>query len=113
MQARQVTGTNVIDFPTGQWRQPDNIERARGGHGLLMVEGLILRRVRVGGRHAAELLGPGDVLRPWQHDGSASTLDLEWTWRGGGPGRPPGVRARRAAGPPRRAQPRGRAPGGA
>jgi CRP/FNR family cyclic AMP-dependent transcriptional regulator len=27
------------------------------------------------------LLGPGDVLRPWQHDGSTSTLELEWTWR--------------------------------
>jgi len=81
VQARQVTGTHLIEFATGQWRQPDNIERARGGHGLLMVDGLILRRVRVGGRHAAELLGPGDVLRPWQHDGSVSTLELEWTWR--------------------------------
>jgi hypothetical protein len=80
-QARQLTGASVIEFPTGQWRQPDDMERARGGHGLLMVDGLILRSVRVGGRHAAELLGPGDVLRPWQHDGSASTLELEWTWR--------------------------------
>ena len=80
-QARQATGATVIEYASGQWRKPDNSERARGGHGLLMLNGLILRRVRVGGRHAAELLGPGDVLRPWQHDGSASTLELEWTWR--------------------------------
>ncbi len=33
-----------------------------------MLDGLLLRRVGVDGRHAAELLGPGDLLRPWQHD---------------------------------------------
>ena len=71
-------------FPHGaRWRAPDgdNSERARGGYGLLVVDGLLLRRVEVGGRHAAELLGPGDLLRPWQHESAASTLDLEWTWR--------------------------------
>ena len=36
---------------------------------------------RSSGRHAAELLGPGDLLRPWQHDPTLATLQLEWTWR--------------------------------
>ncbi len=81
-QARQAMTSSVLEVPPGQWRRPgENSERARGGYGVLVVEGLLLRRVRVGGRHAAELLGPGDVLRPWQHDSSASTLELEWTWR--------------------------------
>ena len=33
-----------------------------GGIGLLILEGLIVRRVSVGGRRGAELLGAGDVL---------------------------------------------------
>ena len=41
----------------------------------------MLRRAGIEGRHAAELLGPGDLLRPWQYDGADSTLDIEWTWR--------------------------------
>ena len=37
-----------------------------------MIEGLLLRRAGIEGRHAAELLGPGDLLRPWQHDDAAT-----------------------------------------
>jgi CRP-like cAMP-binding protein len=38
----------------------------RGSHvGLLVVRGLLLREVAVLGRPAAELLGPGDLIRPW------------------------------------------------
>jgi hypothetical protein len=79
--ARHATNATVLQFPTGPWREPADPARARGGYGLLVLEGLLLRRVEVAGRHAAELLGPGDLLRPWQHDGETSTLDLAWTWR--------------------------------
>jgi CRP/FNR family cyclic AMP-dependent transcriptional regulator len=80
-QARQATGALTMQFAAGTWREPLEVERVRGGYGLLVLDGLLLRRVAIEGRHAAELLGPGDLLRPWQHDGSESTLDLEWTWR--------------------------------
>ncbi|MDA0180503.1 Crp/Fnr family transcriptional regulator [Solirubrobacter phytolaccae] len=81
-QARQATGATMLRFGTGPWREPEaeNTERARGGYGMLVVDGLLLRRVGVGGRHAAELLGPGDLLRPWQYD-AETTVDAEWTWR--------------------------------
>ena len=81
-QARQATGATILRYGTGPWREAeaDTIERARGGYGMLVVDGLLLRRVGVGGRHAAELLGPGDLLRPWQLD-AESTLEVEWTWR--------------------------------
>lgn len=81
-QARQATGATILRYGTGPWRAPerDTTERARGGYGMLVTEGLLLRRVAVGGRHAAELLGPGDLLRPWQGE-AESTLDVEWTWR--------------------------------
>jgi CRP-like cAMP-binding protein len=80
--ARQTTSTALVQFPSGPWREPDaTLLRARGGYGLLVLDGLLLRRVEVAGRHAAELLGPGDLLRPWQHEGETSTLELSWTWR--------------------------------
>jgi CRP/FNR family cyclic AMP-dependent transcriptional regulator len=81
-QARQATSATLVQFPSGPWREPDeSLLRGRGGYGLLVLDGLLLRRVEVAGRHAAELLGPGDLLRPWQHDGDASTLELAWSWR--------------------------------
>ena len=36
-----------------------------GDLGLLVLEGLVLRRLEVMGRQGVELLGDGDVLRPW------------------------------------------------
>jgi CRP/FNR family transcriptional regulator, cyclic AMP receptor protein len=49
------------------------------GIGLLVLAGLILHRVEIGGRFGAELLGQGDVLRPWE-DESESTLPLKAFW---------------------------------
>jgi CRP-like cAMP-binding protein len=79
--AAKETVAAVLLVPAGTWSAPLNSEPARGGHGLLLVEGALLRRVEVGGRHAAEMLGPGDLLRPWQHDPSIATLPIAWSWR--------------------------------
>jgi hypothetical protein len=82
--ARQATAAAVIRSPAGPWRAAQHADRARGGYGMLVVDGLLLRRVGVDGRFGAELLGPGDLLRPWQRDADAEeggTLDLQWTWR--------------------------------
>lgn len=49
------------------------------GIGLLVLEGLILHRVEIGGRFGAELLGEGDVLRPWEPE-SESTVPLKAFW---------------------------------
>jgi CRP/FNR family transcriptional regulator, cyclic AMP receptor protein len=62
----------------GVWRPEDaEGEAARGGVGLLVLDGLLVRRVGARGRYGAELLGPGDLLRPWEHDGEDSTLPFE------------------------------------
>src|SRR3954447_6205042 len=65
------------------------------------------------GRHAAELLGPGDLLRPWQHDGGDSTLEVDWAFRVVAPARvavlDPRWTARAAAWPRRGAALAGRA----
>jgi CRP/FNR family transcriptional regulator, cyclic AMP receptor protein len=54
---------------------------ARDGIGLLILEGLLVRRVGAEGRYGAELLGPGDLLRPWEHDGEEGTLPFATSFR--------------------------------
>ncbi len=46
--------------------------------GLLVVDGLLERTADVGSRCAPELLGPGDLLRPWDHDPDSS---VSCSWR--------------------------------
>lgn len=61
----------------GTWEPEADAARARGGFGLLVLRGLVVRRVGRTGRFGAELLGPGDVIRPWQHDGEDVALPFE------------------------------------
>ncbi len=54
---------------------------AEGGIGLLVLDGLLIRRVGVDGRFGAELLGVGDLLRPWQGEDGPPTLPITSGWR--------------------------------
>lgn len=53
----------VAHLPRGPWRAPRRAEN--GALGLLVLDGLIVRRVRYGRSACTELVGPGDLLRPW------------------------------------------------
>ncbi|HYF24626.1 MAG TPA: helix-turn-helix domain-containing protein [Baekduia sp.] len=48
--------------------------------GLLVLDGLLIRSITLHGRRCPELLGPGDVLRPWDDDLGWATVphDVEW-----------------------------------
>ncbi len=52
----------------------------RTGLGILVLSGLLVRRVGIDGRFGAELLGEGDLLRPWQWETDSATLPLEMGW---------------------------------
>ncbi len=65
----------------GPWNPEQDAEGVRGGIGLLLLEGLVVRRVGRTGRHGAELLGPGDLMRPWQNDGEDVTLPVQTSFR--------------------------------
>jgi CRP/FNR family transcriptional regulator, cyclic AMP receptor protein len=54
---------------------------SRDGIGLLVLDGLLLRRVGVDGRYGAELLGDGDLLRPWQGEDVPVTVPRTTGWR--------------------------------
>jgi CRP/FNR family transcriptional regulator, cyclic AMP receptor protein len=66
----------------GRW-QPDSTVAGWVGRGigLLVLEGLILRRVGVDDRFGAELLGEGDLLRPWQAEAQGGTLSRTTGWK--------------------------------
>jgi CRP/FNR family cyclic AMP-dependent transcriptional regulator len=49
--------------------------------GLLVLGGLLIRRVGIDSRFGAELLGQGDLLRPWQDNDPPSTMHQVTRWR--------------------------------
>lgn len=73
-QARQALVARTEAIPRGTW-EPDaeSGPDATGGIGLLILEGVLVRRLSLGHRSCAELLGPGDLLRPSQ-DGFSELL---------------------------------------
>src|SRR5919108_2745283 len=64
----------------GRW-QPLAEEWDHRGHlGLLIVDGFLARNLQLGTRRCAELLGPGDVLRPWVRLAEYSSVPVEDGW---------------------------------
>jgi CRP/FNR family cyclic AMP-dependent transcriptional regulator len=49
--------------------------------GLLVLEGLLTREVVVAGRPSTELLGPTDLLRPWDQDGNLGLVPMDVGWQ--------------------------------
>ena len=65
----------------GPW-DVSRLSNASADHvGLLMLEGVIARELIVADHVSAELLGPGDLIRPWQAASKTGLLpvDAEWT----------------------------------
>ena len=79
--ARRASRAAVLRRASGSWDAALDSDVARGGFGLLILEGLLVRRVGVDGRFGAELLAAGDLLRPWEHDGELGTLPFDTAWR--------------------------------
>src|SRR5205807_4723701 len=57
------------------------------GIGMLVVQGLLIRRAGIEGRFAAELVGRGDLIRPWQDESGSLTLPLSTAWTASEPTR--------------------------
>jgi CRP/FNR family transcriptional regulator, cyclic AMP receptor protein len=71
-----------LRLPEGPWRVEHPLGDTPGDLGFLVVDGLLSRDVRVGRHACAELLGPGDVLRPWDGDeGGGAPVRHESAWR--------------------------------
>jgi CRP/FNR family cyclic AMP-dependent transcriptional regulator len=69
---------SIVD--RGPWQPPAPRRAAQTPLGLLILDGLVLRRVTLGGRKGAELLGEGDLLQPWVGQMPYDTLEAEPGW---------------------------------
>lgn len=70
----------AFDVPGGRWEPDGHAPALRGGIGLLVLDGVLARRVGTQRRSGAELLGPGDLLRPARSDGAAESI-FQTSWR--------------------------------
>jgi hypothetical protein len=64
----------VISVERGPWAPPLP-PHPEGWLGYLVLDGMLVRRVTLAGTTWAELLGPGDLLEPWQRD-----IEIEATY---------------------------------
>jgi CRP/FNR family transcriptional regulator, cyclic AMP receptor protein len=64
----------------GPWTPPPAETLGPGAIGLLVLEGLMSRTVRFDGLHSPELVGAGDLLRPWDDGARMGSLEFETEW---------------------------------
>jgi CRP/FNR family cyclic AMP-dependent transcriptional regulator len=70
----------TLRIPRGHW-SGQRADIMPDGIGLLVLDGLLVRRVGISGSFGAELLGEGDLLRPWQGEDAEPTLPHTTGWR--------------------------------
>lgn len=78
-EARAASVAAVASVPRGPCELP---ALEHDAFGLLVLDGVLVRRSEVSGRHGAEVVGRGDLLRPWQLAAdSASSVPVTTDWR--------------------------------
>lgn len=70
----------VTTFPIGEW-DGGRLADADPSHiGLLIAEGVLAREVVLEDTVSTELLGPGDIVRPWHLEGPPQLLAVTIRW---------------------------------
>ena len=69
----------VLELTEGKW-EAELAGFDRSGFGLLVLSGVLCRRVVHSECHGAELVGPGDLLRPWDHLAEWSSIPVDADW---------------------------------
>ena len=76
--ARGVAVAEVLEIQRGAC----SFDQAPEPHfGLLLLDGVLARRVEIARGSCCELVGPGDVVRPWLDCGESSPLPAKTAWR--------------------------------
>ncbi len=78
--ARRAARTRVQRLSPGEWDASGALETGVHHRGFLIADGLLSRTVDVLGRSCVELVGPGDVMRPWSWDEEGSHVRAEVGW---------------------------------
>ena len=78
-QLRRRATVPKVWIEAGPWQPPAGAS-VSGCFGLLVLEGLMIRSLHVDGRECPELVGRGDLLRPWDSEGECSVpSQTSWT----------------------------------
>jgi CRP/FNR family cyclic AMP-dependent transcriptional regulator len=78
--ARRRAVASVLTLDTGPVDLAGAFAQAAGWLGLLVLDGLVLRHMRVLGRSTTQVLGAGDVLCPWESQEGWVPLPAEATF---------------------------------
>ena len=76
--ARRTVLAPTLTLEEGPW-DPPSVDSTRT-YGMLMLDGLLMRRLRVDIGVAIEFLGPGDVVRPWGAYALPASVPVEAAW---------------------------------
>jgi hypothetical protein len=78
--ARKALPVRVLTLDPGAWHPAQHWnEDDHPAMGLLVLDGLITREIRVAGRPSTELMGSGDLLRPWDLDSDLGIpVQIDW-----------------------------------
>jgi CRP/FNR family transcriptional regulator, cyclic AMP receptor protein len=79
--ARREALARVQQLSRGSWDVGAAREDDVHHRGFLIIDGLLSRDVEVMGRRCVELIGPGDVMRPWSWDEEGSHVQAEVGWQ--------------------------------
>jgi len=66
--------------PPGRWEPARPADGGNGHLGLLVLDGLLMRDVRLAHASCTELIGRGDLLRPWDWERDVLTIRPEVAW---------------------------------
>jgi hypothetical protein len=66
--------------PAGVWQPTRPADGGNGHLGLLVLDGLLMRDVRFAHATCTELIGRGDLLRPWDWERDVLTIRPEVAW---------------------------------
>jgi CRP/FNR family transcriptional regulator, cyclic AMP receptor protein len=78
--ARQLATARVLEVEVGETALINSFDAARGGMGLLVLDGVLAFEMQVGDRTTMELLGAGDLL-PMPSGRPEELLEGTQTWR--------------------------------
>jgi CRP-like cAMP-binding protein len=77
--ARRVLVAEAVHLKPGPWQSQADRSNGAKGFALLVLRGALTRELHLAGRRSAQLVGPGDVLRPHQPEDSLLPHGVTWT----------------------------------
>jgi hypothetical protein len=70
----------AVELQPGPWVPEELGRQCSGALGVLVLEGVLTRMTTLAGRTTGELLGAGDVLRPWDSEEALPQVDFDVQW---------------------------------